>query len=147
MMNEDQPTKDPFTIRPCHLDDEPGALSVCLCTGDAGLDASQQFDDSNVLGYRYVSPYIHFSPELAFVLEDMDKNICGYVLATLESGQFYQRYVNEWLPKMKIRYPTIPSSEYHQFLFQYRLRILLKINFFISRIYQQRSRNNCQFPQ
>ena len=100
-----------FTIRPCKLEDEAAARAVCLYTGDAGNDASAQYSDPNVLGYRYTSPYIHFSPELAFVLENSRGEICGYVLATLQSDVFYQWYVNEWLPKMWLLYPTIPIGK------------------------------------
>lgn len=102
--------KESFEIRPCTLDDEYGACAVCLSTGDSGKDGSKYYDDPNILGYRYVSPYIHFSPGLGFVLESDDRQICGYVLGTLESNQFYQRYVNEWLPKMRKLYPRIPTG-------------------------------------
>jgi hypothetical protein len=99
-----------FKIRSCTLDDESDAIMVCLYTGDSGNDASSQYNDRNILGYRYVSPYIHFSSELAFVLVDSYGAVCGYVLAVLQSRTFYQRYVDEWLPKMKEFYPRISSG-------------------------------------
>jgi hypothetical protein len=108
---ENQNISDSFTIRQCTIDDEDGAIAVCLQTGNSGDDATLLFNDPKVLGYRYVSPYIHLSPELAFVLEDSKGNICGYVLAALHSDLFYKRYVNEWLPKMKLLYPIIPSGK------------------------------------
>lgn len=100
-----------FVIRPCTNNDEEGALSVCLQTGNSGNDATLLFNDPKVLGYRYVSPYIHLSPELAFVLKDLEGNVCGYVLAVVNSDLFYKQYVNEWLPKMKQMYPIIPSGK------------------------------------
>ncbi|CAF3225325.1 unnamed protein product [Rotaria sp. Silwood2] len=100
-----------YNIRPCTIADEESAIAVCLKTGDAGNDASLLYDDPKLLGYRYVSPYIHLSPELAFVLEDSEGNVCGYVLATLHNDIFYKRYLKEWLPKMKQLYPTIPLDE------------------------------------
>jgi hypothetical protein len=108
---DNQHSSDSFTIRQCTVDDEDGAIAVCLQTGDAGNDATLLFDDPKLLGYRYVSPYIHLSPDLAFVLDDSKGNICGYVLAALHSDLFYKRYVDEWLPKMKNLYPTIPSGK------------------------------------
>ncbi|CAF0914700.1 unnamed protein product [Adineta ricciae] len=60
------------------------------------------------LGYRFVSPYIHLSPDLSFVLKDSKEEVSGYVLAALDSELFYQRYVDEWLPKMKQIYVSIP---------------------------------------
>ncbi|CAF1233759.1 unnamed protein product [Rotaria sp. Silwood1] len=100
-----------YNIRPCTIADEESAVAVCLKTGDAGNDATLFFDDPKLLGYRYVSPYIHLSPELAFVLEDSDGNVCGYVLATLNNDVFYKQYLEEWLPKMKQLYSSIPSVD------------------------------------
>jgi hypothetical protein len=108
---KDQSLSDSFTIHQCTLDDEEGAIAVCLKTGDAGNDGSMFYNDPKVLGYRFTSPYIHLSPELAFVLKDLDGNVCGYVLAALHSDLFYKRYVDEWLPKMRQLYPTIPSGK------------------------------------
>ncbi|CAM2729170.1 unnamed protein product [Rotaria socialis] len=100
-----------FNIRPCTIADEESAIDVCLKTGDAGNDATLLYDDPKLLGYRFVSPYIHLSPELAFILEDLEGNVCGYVLGTLHSDIFYQQYVNEWLSKVKQLYPKVPSDE------------------------------------
>ncbi|CAF4632234.1 unnamed protein product [Rotaria socialis] len=99
-----------FNIRPCTIADEESAIDVCLKTGDAGNDATLLYDDPKLLGYRFVSPYIHLSPELAFILEDLEGNVCGYVLGTLHSDIFYQQYVNEWLSKVKQLYPKVPSG-------------------------------------
>jgi hypothetical protein len=107
---DNQKSSDSFTIHQCMVDDEDGAIAVCLQTGDAGNDATLLFNDPKLLGYRYVSPYIHLSPDLAFVLKDSKGNVCGYVLAALHSDLFYQRYVDEWLPKMRQLYPTIPTG-------------------------------------
>jgi hypothetical protein len=99
-----------FNIRRCTLNDELSVVAVTLQTGDAGNDATSHFKDPHVLGYRYASPYIHLAPELAFVLEDSDGKVCGYVLAALHSDLFYKRYIDEWLPKMRQIYPTIPTG-------------------------------------
>ncbi|UJR32893.1 hypothetical protein I4U23_020354 [Adineta vaga] len=100
-----------FNLRCCTLEDEDAAVAVCLHTGDSGNDASSFFDDPKLLGYRYVSPYIHLSPDLSFVLEDSERHVCGYVLAALDSDLFYTQYVNEWLSKMKQLYPIMPTDE------------------------------------
>jgi hypothetical protein len=109
--SDNQQILDSFNIHQCTTDDEDGAVAVCLQTGDAGNDGTLFFNDPKILGYRYVSPYIHLSPELAFVLKDSERNVCGYVLAALHSDLFYKRYVDEWLPKMKQLYPIIPSGK------------------------------------
>jgi len=84
--------------------DEQHLYMVCLKTGDSGNDGSHLFLNPSVLGERYVGPYIHMQPELSFVLVD-SLGVCGYVLGALDSTTFYQRYFNEWIPKMKKKYP------------------------------------------
>jgi hypothetical protein len=112
MSGSDNPDiSDSFGIHQCTIEDEEGAIVVCLQTGDSGNDGTLFFNDPKVLGHRYASSYIHLSPELAFVLKDLEGNVCGYVLAALHSDLFYERYVNEWLPKMKQLYPIIPSGK------------------------------------
>lgn len=58
---------------------------------------------------RFVGPYTTLSPELSFVVED-SKGVCGYVLATLDSAEFYDRFVEDWLPSVINKYPKPPSS-------------------------------------
>ena len=108
---KNQDSTKALTIRQCTIEDEDGAIVVCLKTGNSGDDGTMFYNDPKVLGYRYVSPYIHLSPDLAFVLADSKGNIYGYVLAALDSTSFYQRYVDKWLPKMKELYPVIPSDD------------------------------------
>ena len=55
---------------------------------------------------RYVGPYLALSSELAFVLED-NNGVCGYVLAVLDSAQFYNKYRSVWLPQMINKYPIV----------------------------------------
>ena len=61
---------------------------------------------------RYVGPYTTLSPELSFVVEDSE-GVCGYVLATLDSSQFYDCFLNDWLPTIIGKYPK-PSAEEEQ---------------------------------
>lgn len=58
---------------------------------------------------RFVGPYTTLSPELSFVVED-SKGVCGYVLATLDSAEFYDRFLEDWLPSVISKYPKPPSS-------------------------------------
>lgn len=112
-----------FVIRPATVQDEDALYFVCLKTGNSGADGSAFYNDLRVLGRRYVEnflnvpdwktrwvgPYIHLEQDLAFVLED-DQGVCGYVLGAFDSQQFYERYLNEWIPKMKQIYPSIPNG-------------------------------------
>lgn len=61
---------------------------------------------------RYVGPYTTLNPELSFVVEDSE-GVCGYVLATLDSSQFYDSFLNDWLPTIIGKYPK-PSTDEEQ---------------------------------
>ena len=96
-------------IRPYLPSDFDAVYRVCLHTGDAGHDASHLIDDPAILGHLYVGPYVTLEPELAFVLED-EQGVCGYVLGALDSGAFFRRYREEWLPPLQARYPDPPGD-------------------------------------
>ena len=59
---------------------------------------------------RYVGPYLAFSSDIAFVLED-DSGVCGYVLAVLDSAQFYNDFRAIWLPQMITKYPMVGQTD------------------------------------
>lgn len=98
-----------FTIRPYRPDDFDAAYRVCLETGDAGQDATDQFKDPNLLGHLYTGPYLTYQPDLAFVLEDA-QGVCGYTLGALDSESFYRRMNDEWLAGLREEY-TDPQGE------------------------------------
>ena len=54
--------------------------------------------------------YLHLSSDLSFVLED-EEGQCGYVLAALDSKDFYQRFRDEWLPPVLDKYPLIAKAD------------------------------------
>ncbi len=93
----------PFNIRRCEPRDVDAAYDVCLRTGDNGEDASLAFDDPKALGHIYVGPYLRLEPQLAFVLED-PQGVCGYALGALDSRWFYDAYLNQWLPEIRVRH-------------------------------------------
>lgn len=94
-----------FTIRPARPDDEAAFYDICLKTGDAGQDATDQFADPRALANVYVGPYLRLQPEFAFALED-GEGVCGYVLGALDSVGFYRRLEAEWWPALRARHPA-----------------------------------------
>lgn len=99
-----------FIVRPYRPADEQAVYAVCLLTGDSGADGSHLYrDHPNVLGHRWVGPYVHLEPEHAFVLED-ERGVCGYVLGALDSAAFYARFVTAWLPRVREQY-TEPTGD------------------------------------
>ena len=69
------------SARPC---DAPGAYRVCLLTGDAGEDASDRYDNPDLLGHTYVGPYLAADADLNLVVVDAE-GVCGYLLATADT--------------------------------------------------------------
>ena len=59
-----------FTIRPAKESDREAMYRVCLLTGDSGADGTHLFPHQpQLLGQRWVGPYLTLEPGLAFVLE------------------------------------------------------------------------------
>ena len=98
-----------FRIRPYVPEDFDAVYRVCLETGDAGQDATDLFEDPNLLGHLYTGPYVTYQPDLAFVLED-DHGVCGYTLGALDSESFYRRMNDEWLAGLRQEYAD-PAGE------------------------------------
>jgi len=98
-----------YVIRQATRQDEEAMYKVCLQTGNYGDDGTEFYSDPNIIGRRWVGPYLHLENEFAFVLED-NIGVCGYVLGALDSPKFYQKLLNQWIPKMKLLYPKIPDN-------------------------------------
>ena len=96
----------PFRLRPPEAGDTAGAYQVCLKTGDFGQNGEPFYrEDPEALGRVFVGPYLAFEPDLARMLED-DQGICGYVLAAMDSRDFYARYEADWRPGLCQTYPA-----------------------------------------
>ena len=93
-----------FNIRPYHPSDLVRLYRICLQTGKSGADASDLFDDPDLLGHIYAGPYAVLEPDLCFVLTHFGMP-CGYILGTRDSAKFYARCETDWLPMIRERYP------------------------------------------
>jgi ribosomal protein S18 acetylase RimI-like enzyme len=91
-----------YTIRRARPDDRDALYAVCLATGRDGEDASADFEDPELLGQRFVGPYLALEPELSFTLADAE-GPCGYVLGTADSERFYRRFLDIWIPPLRAR--------------------------------------------
>ena len=80
--------------------DEMALYDICLQTGDAGKDATGLYEDKGLLGDLYVGPYLHYQPELAWVIED-DLGICGYLLGVTNTLNFQSWFLDKWLPRIQ----------------------------------------------
>lgn len=91
-------------IRPATIADLPALYEVCLRTGDAGGDASGQFDDPDLLGSVYVGPYVTLEGTSALVGVDAE-GVGAYVLAALDTADFEAACERDWWPALRQRHP------------------------------------------
>lgn len=91
-------------LRAATIDDLPALYEVCLRTGDAGDDASDDFDDPDLLGSVYVGPYVALDGTMALAAVD-DEGVGGYVLAALDTTEFEAACERDWWPTLRDRYP------------------------------------------
>ena len=98
-----------FKIRQYHPSDLLALYRICLKTGDSGKDATEIYSDPDLLGHIYAGPYVHFEPELCFVVTRSDKPY-GYILGTQDSQKFYNKCENEWFPVIRNQY-NLPDEE------------------------------------
>ena len=70
-------------IRKSCLQDLPYIYEICLKTGASGKDATELFNDKNMLGSYYAAPYIVNSPKDCFVVVE-NGLVCGYILSLWE---------------------------------------------------------------
>ena len=100
-------------IRLARPDDRRALYNVCLQTGQAGTDATGQFDDDALLGSVYVGPYLELAPDTSFVL-DLD-GPKGYCLGVVDTQGFARMCEELWWPPLRQRYPIdVPRRESDQ---------------------------------
>ena len=91
-----------FIVRLAREADRKALCEVCLKTGDSGKDASGLYQDPCILGERWVLPYLELQPAFAYVLEDTrDSSVVGYALGCLNTQEFEERLVKQYLPRMQ----------------------------------------------
>jgi ribosomal protein S18 acetylase RimI-like enzyme len=98
-----------FQIEPYRPEFLPDLYSICVLTGDSGLDSTHLYTDPNMQGDFFAAPYAILEPELTFVLTD-ETGACGYVLGTRDSKAFETFMNTVWLPPLRSKYTMTPSS-------------------------------------
>lgn len=94
-----------LTIRPFRTGDEPGAYEVCRRTGDLGGDATDRYDDPDLLGHIWVGPYLALAPEFAFMLVNENDEVLGYTVGVPDTAAFARDCERSWWPALRARYP------------------------------------------
>ncbi|MBL1215413.1 MAG: GNAT family N-acetyltransferase [Ignavibacteriae bacterium] len=93
-----------FEIRPYHPSDLFSLYKICLLTGNSGKDATDIYEDPELLGHFYAAPYAVLEPDVCFVATNNGKP-CGYMIGTKDSQKFYEQCEKEWFPVLRKRYP------------------------------------------
>jgi ribosomal protein S18 acetylase RimI-like enzyme len=94
------------TIRPYRPDDRAAVAHVCLKTAAGGADATGVYSDDALMPEVYALPYVEYAPDLAFVVEDDDGRVGGYVLGVADTAAFIDWYAREWAPVFRARHPS-----------------------------------------
>jgi len=82
---------------------------ICLKTGDSGKDASELFENPELLGHFYAAPYPVFEPDICFTLTAAG-NPCGYIIGTSDSTAFYENCEKDWFPVLRERF-SLPAED------------------------------------
>jgi ribosomal protein S18 acetylase RimI-like enzyme len=104
---------DGYSLRKAQWADYAALNRVCLLTGDSGKDATAREDDPDLLGLIYAVPYQVYSPDYAFVVQG-PAGVCGYILGTPNSSEFYLRVRIDWFPPLarRLRDPGADESRW-----------------------------------
>ena len=93
-------------IRPYASADLRAIYDICVRTAHNGGDARGIYRTDDLMPDFFAGPYLHLSPELAFVL-DVGAGPVGYVIGTADTAGFALRYRQEWIPRVAHRYPEL----------------------------------------
>ncbi|MFI8949940.1 GNAT family N-acetyltransferase [Streptomyces sp. NPDC053750] len=93
-------------VRPYRPADAPALDDICIRTGHNGRDSRPVYADPAVLPAVFAAPYVHFDPDLAFVLDDGQGQAVGYILGTADTPRFAEAFRAQWLPRFADRYPA-----------------------------------------
>ncbi len=99
-------------IRPYRPADLAALRRICLLTGDRGKDGTGRFSDDGILPDVFLEPYLTLAPETAWVVET-DGEPVGYLVSTLDTRAFSDRWRAEWTPEYRRRHPLPePGAEW-----------------------------------
>lgn len=87
-------------IRAADQNDLEGFYAISLSTGHHGTDASSLYNDPKMMGHIYSAPYLTFSSELCFVVED-EIGVAGFIVGVANTEQFVDRLERDWWPALR----------------------------------------------
>ncbi|SDQ74338.1 GNAT family N-acetyltransferase [Actinopolyspora saharensis] len=94
-------------VRGLRPGDEVAVRRICVATGDAGEHARNILREPELMAHVFASPYLLLQPELCFLAESSGQPL-GYVVAALDSVEFYRRWEREFSPCFARGHPAPP---------------------------------------
>jgi len=104
-----EPQANTYVVRPYLATDEEEVLKICYSTSEVTFGGSF-VDHQQLPGDRFVGGLLTLSPKYAFVVEDEDCHICGYLAAALDARRFWTKYEMAYLPALRSKYPSPPAD-------------------------------------
>ncbi|MFF9086349.1 GNAT family N-acetyltransferase [Streptomyces sp. NPDC014991] len=92
-------------IRPYRPADREAVADVCVRTAHNGGDSRSVYPDLRLMPALFAEPYVHFDPDLAFVLDDGTGRAVGYIVGTADTEAFVRDFRQAWIPRLAGRYP------------------------------------------
>jgi len=86
--------------RPYRAGDKKVLYQICIRTANAGHDARHIYRDTLLLGDLYLGSYLHYQPEMVWVMED-SLGLCGYLAAVSDTVNYQNWFLTEWLPEIQ----------------------------------------------
>ena len=103
------PTPTP-TIRPYHPTDREALDDICVRTAHVGQDSRPHYADPGIFPAIFAAPYVQLEPESAFVLDDGQGRVVGYVVGTADTSPFRRGLPGEVAAVCRRPVPGAPAA-------------------------------------
>ncbi|MFG6475195.1 GNAT family N-acetyltransferase [Microbacterium sp. P06] len=94
------------SIRPFRPGDEAALAEICVRTAWAGADGTGRYRDDAIWPAIFVLPYVARHPAFAFVVENGDGLVGGYIVGVPDTRAFEEWFHDEWWPTQGARWPS-----------------------------------------
>merc|ERR1719483_591070 len=108
----DTPTSQMYQIRQYRPEDQTQCYNIALSTWNDGMDSALDYPGHpNMVGEKVLGHFVTFCPNLAFVFEDSEGRIVGYVMAAPNLKDYHQQMSQVWLPGLRTKYFKVDPNE------------------------------------
>lgn len=92
------------SLRSATPTDLPDVVAICTLTGDDGRDASELYDEPELLAAIWAAPHLLADRSLCTIVVD-DEGPAGYLVATADTAAFERWCERMWWPTLRARHP------------------------------------------